>query len=52
MSDAFEPPKYPSSLFAAVNDGAKSAQNGAVAFTLVGLCLLATASSTTDETCF
>ena len=45
----FEPPKYIASLIAAVNDGAKSAQTGALAFTLVGLYLLATAFSTTDE---
>jgi hypothetical protein len=38
--DAFEPPKYLASLIAAVNDGAKSAQTGALAFTLVGLYLL------------
>ena len=47
--EAFEPPKYIASLIAAVNDGAKSAQTGALAFTLVGLYLLATAFSTTDE---
>ena len=48
-TEAFEPPKYIASLIAAVNDGAKSAQTGALAFTLVGLYLLATAFSTTDE---
>jgi hypothetical protein len=48
-TEAFEPPKYITSLIAAVNDGAKSAQTGALAFTLVGLYLLATAFSTTDE---
>ena len=47
--DAFEPPKYLASLIASINDGAKSAQTGALAFTLVGLYLLATAFSTTDE---
>jgi uncharacterized membrane protein YdbT with pleckstrin-like domain len=49
MDDAFEPPKYLTSLIAAANDGAKSAQTGALAFSLVGLYLLATAFSTTDE---
>jgi hypothetical protein len=49
MMDAFEPPKCLTSLIAAANEGAKSAQTGALAFTLVGLLLLATAFSTTDE---
>jgi hypothetical protein len=49
MTNTFEPPKYLTSLIAAANDGAKSAQTGALAFTLVGLYLLATAFSTTDE---
>jgi hypothetical protein len=49
MMDAFEPPEYLTSLIAAANDGAKSAQTGALAFTAVGLYLLATAISTTDE---
>ena len=47
--DAFEPPKYLANLITGVNDGAKSAQTGALGFTLVGLYLLATAFSTTDE---
>jgi hypothetical protein len=47
--EAFEPPKYLSSLIAAVNDGAKSAQAGAFLFLLVGLYLLATAFSASDE---
>lgn len=47
--EAFEPPKYITSLIAAVNDGAKSAQLGALAFTAIGLFLLATALSATDE---
>jgi len=47
--EAFEPPKYITSLIAAVNDGAKSAQLGALAFTAIGLFLLATAFSATDE---
>jgi hypothetical protein len=47
--EAFEPPKYIASLIAAVNDGAKSAQLGALAFTAIGLFLLATAFSATDE---
>jgi hypothetical protein len=49
MEEAFEPSKYLASLIAAANDGAKSAQAGALAFSLVGLYLLATAFSTTDE---
>ena len=44
-SDGFEPPKYLSSLISTVNDGAKAAQAGA----LVGLYLLASAFSATDE---
>jgi hypothetical protein len=35
--EVFEPPKYITSLIAAVNDGAKSAQLGALAFTAIGL---------------
>jgi uncharacterized protein YjbI with pentapeptide repeats len=50
--DAFEPSNYLTSLIASINDGAKSAQTGALAFTLVGLYLLATAFSTTDEDMF
>jgi hypothetical protein len=49
MVEPFEPPKYIASLIAAVNDGAKSAQLGALAFTAIGLFLLATAFSATDE---
>jgi hypothetical protein len=48
-SDGFEPPKYLASLIMAVNDGAKTAQAGALFFALVGIYLLATAFSTTDE---
>jgi hypothetical protein len=48
-SEGFEPPKYLSSLIAAVNDGAKAAQSGALAFALVGVYLLATAFSASDE---
>src|SRR5690349_24785260 len=47
--DAFEPPKYITSLIAAINDGAKAAQGGAFLFLLVGLYLLATAFSASDE---
>ena len=47
--DTFEPPKYLASLIGAVNDGAKAAQAGAFAFALVGLYLLATAFSASDE---
>jgi uncharacterized protein YjbI with pentapeptide repeats len=45
----FEPPKYIASLIAAVNDGAKSAQASAFLFLAVGLYLLATAFSASDE---
>ena len=48
-SDGFEPPKYLASLIAAVNDGAKAAQGVALFFALVGLYLLATAFSASDE---
>jgi uncharacterized protein YjbI with pentapeptide repeats len=47
--DTFEPPKYIASLIAAINDSAKTAQTGAFAFALIGLYLLATAFSATDE---
>jgi hypothetical protein len=47
--ETFEPPKYIEKLIAAINDGAKSAQLGALAFTAIGLFLLATAFSATDE---
>lgn len=48
-SDGFEPPKYLASLIAAINDGAKAAQGGALFFALVGVYLLATAFSASDE---
>ncbi len=44
-----EPSKYLVSLIAAINDGAKVAQGGALAFLLVGIYLLATAFSSSDE---
>jgi uncharacterized protein YjbI with pentapeptide repeats len=47
--ETFEPPKYVASLIATINDGAKAAQAGSLAFILVALYLLATAFSTTDE---
>src|SRR3954447_24663261 len=47
--EGFEPPRYLGSLIASVNDGAKSAQTGALAFAAIGLYLLATAFSATDE---
>jgi hypothetical protein len=49
MDDGFEQPKYLASLIAAVNDGAKAAQAGALAFAVVGVYLLATAFSASDE---
>jgi uncharacterized protein YjbI with pentapeptide repeats len=45
----FEPPKYLASLIAAIADGAKAAQAGMLLFLLVGLYLLATAFSASDE---
>jgi hypothetical protein len=45
----FELPKYLASLIAAVNDGAKAAQAGALLVALVGVYLLATAFSVSDE---
>ena len=48
MSD-FDPPPYIEKLISAINDGAKSAQLGAVAFIFIGLFLLATSFSATDE---
>jgi len=47
--DDFEPPKYIQQLIASINDGAKSAQLGALAFVAIGLFLLATSFSATDE---
>src|SRR5215469_13152626 len=49
VSQEFEPPRYLASLIAAINDGAKAAQSGALAFALVGVYLLATAFSASDE---
>ncbi|MCA3425388.1 MAG: hypothetical protein INF34_01675, partial [Roseomonas sp.] len=46
---AFDPPAYIGKLISAINDGAKSAQLGAVAFVFIGLFLLATSFSATDE---
>ena len=47
--EAFEPPKYLASLTGSINDGAKSAQTGALFFAFIGLYLLAVVFSTTDE---
>jgi hypothetical protein len=52
LVEPFEPPKYISSLIASINDGAKAAQTGALAFAVVGFYLIATAVSTTDEDLF
>jgi uncharacterized protein YjbI with pentapeptide repeats len=49
VTEGFEPPKYVASLIAAVNDGAKAAQAGSFLFLLVGVYLLATAFSASDE---
>jgi uncharacterized protein YjbI with pentapeptide repeats len=48
-TDEFEPPKYLASLIGAINDGAKTAQASLLLFLLVGLYLLATAFSASDE---
>jgi hypothetical protein len=47
--EPFEPPKYIEKPIATINDGAKSAQLGALTFAAIGLFLLATAFSATDE---
>src|SRR5271165_7381224 len=47
--EPFQPPPYIKDLIAAINDGARSAQLGALAFTAIGVFLLATAFSATDE---
>jgi hypothetical protein len=47
--EGFEPPKYITSLISAINDGAKSAQTGAIAFIILDLYLLASSLGTTDE---
>jgi hypothetical protein len=47
--DQFEPLKHLSSLTATINDGSESVQAGTLAFTVVGLYLVATAFSATDE---
>jgi hypothetical protein len=48
-TEPFKPPKYIASLIATINDSAKAAQTGALAFSAIGLYLVATAFSTTDE---
>jgi hypothetical protein len=48
-TSGFEPPQYRTSLIAAVNDGAKAVQGGALLFLLIGIYLLATAFSTSAE---
>jgi uncharacterized protein YjbI with pentapeptide repeats len=45
----FQPSPYVASLIAAINDGAKAAQGGALLFLLVGVYLFATAFSASDE---
>jgi hypothetical protein len=47
--ESFQTPPYIKDLISAINDGAKSAQIGALAFTAIGVFLLATAFSATDE---
>jgi uncharacterized protein YjbI with pentapeptide repeats len=47
--DGFEPSPYLNTLIAAINDGAKAAQGGALLFLLVGLYLLASAFAVSDE---
>src|SRR5262245_32971873 len=48
-SAGFQPPPYVAALISAINDGAKAAQASALLLLLVGLYLLATAFSSTDE---
>jgi len=48
----FECPKYLQSLIAAINDGAKAAQAGAIALSLLGLYLFLTSIATTDTDLF
>jgi hypothetical protein len=45
----FEPPKYMQSLIGAINDAAKAAQTSALFLLALGLYLVATVISTTDE---
>jgi hypothetical protein len=45
----FEPPKYIQSLIGAINDAAKAAQTSALFLLALGLYLVATVISTTDE---
>ena len=49
MSVDFEPPKYIQSLIGAINDAAKAAQTSALFLLALGLYLVATVISTTDE---
>ena len=49
MSADFEPPKYIQSLIGAINDAAKAAQTSALFLLALGLYLVATVISTTDE---
>jgi len=48
-SAGLQPPPYVAALISAINDGAKAAQASALLLLLVGLYLLATAFSSTDE---
>jgi len=47
--EPFEPPKYITKLIAAINNGAKTAQLGTLALVAIGVFLLATTFSATDE---
>jgi hypothetical protein len=47
----FEPPKYLASLIAAINDGAKAAQGGALVFLLLGIYYLPPPSRRAMRTC-
>jgi hypothetical protein len=49
MPKAFEPPKYISSLIAAINDGARTAQTGALALAALSIYLAGVAVSTSNE---
>jgi hypothetical protein len=49
VTAGFEPPKYIASLIGAINDAAKAAQTSALFLLGLGLYLVATVISTTDE---
>jgi|GEM_PF-1494677 len=52
LGNSWEPPKYLQSLIASINEGARAAQGGLFLMLFVGLYVLATSVSTTDEDLF